>query len=196
MPDSSGLTSVCWAAVGGDERALEGLDVVERDAWLGGPLPVDGLAVGATATALLAAAELAEARGARRPAVGLSGQHVALSFRSERRALIRGAPAGVGFAPLSRLVRCAHGGWARTHANYRHHAAALGRALGIDVAQPDAVTALEAAAASLVPRALEDAVFAAGGCAVALRSRWAQDPAGQAAADAPVVAWKDSIATR
>jgi hypothetical protein len=154
------------------------------------------LAVGATATALLAAAELAEARGARRPAVGLSGQHVALSFRSERRALIRGAPAGVGFAPLSRLVRCAHGGWARTHANYRHHAAALGRALGIDVAQPDAVTALEAAAASLVPRALEEAVFAAGGCAVALRSRWAQDPAGQAAADAPVVAWKDSIATR
>ena len=110
--------------------------------WLGGPLDVDGLAVRAVRAALDAAAELAEARGLRRPDVSLSAEHVAVSFTSERHARVRGEPAGAGFAPLSRMLRCAGGGWARTHGNYPHHAEALCRALGI---APDPA-ALEAAA--------------------------------------------------
>jgi hypothetical protein len=148
---------------------------------------------------LLAAAELAEARGARRPAVGLSAEHVALSFTSERHVLLRGVPAGSGFAPLSRLVRCAHGEWARTHANYPHHAAALERALALDLArESDAIAALQAAAASHEALALEEAVYAAGGCATALRSPelWRMHPAGRAAAGGPLVRWGDSLATR
>ena len=85
--------------------------------WLGGPLDVDGLAVDAVRSALEAAAELAEARGLGRPAVSLSEEHVAVAFASERHARVRGEPAGAGFAPLSRMVRC-RDGWARTHANY------------------------------------------------------------------------------
>jgi hypothetical protein len=183
----------------GDASAARGLEIQRGDAWLGGPLPVDDLAVGAVAAALLAAAELAEARGAGRPIVGLSAEHVALSFVSERHALQRGVPAGAGFAPLSRLVRCLHGGWARTHANYPHHAHALARALGLHPeCERDAVAALEAATSSLEATAIEEVVFAAGGCAAALRSadEWARHPAGLAAASAPLAAWEDRLATR
>jgi CoA-transferase family III len=171
-------------------------EVVDRATWLGGPLAVDELAVGAVSEALVAAADLAEAREAARPAVSVSAEHVALSFRSERFATVGGAPAGAGFAPLSRIVRCAGGGWARTHANYPHHAAALARALGLDGAGE--VAALEAAATSLDAIALEEAVFAAGGCAAALRSAevWAGHAVGRAAAGDPLVAWDDVVARR
>ncbi len=197
--DPSGLTAGLWTAVGGDARALDALDVVGRGPWLGGPLAVDGLAVAAVATALLAAAELTEARGATRPVAGVSAEHVALSFVSERHALVGGSPVGAGFAPLSRLVRCAGGGWARTHANYPHHARALGHALGIDAAQdPDrAVASLEVAAMSIEAEVLEELVVEKGGCAAALRApqEWAAHPAGRAAAAAPLVAWDDDVAT-
>jgi crotonobetainyl-CoA:carnitine CoA-transferase CaiB-like acyl-CoA transferase len=145
--------------------------------WLGGPLDVDGLAVDAVRSALDAAAELAEARGLGRPAVSLSAEHVAVSFTSERHALVRGTPSGAGFAPLSRMVRC-RDGWARTHANYPHHEAALRRALGIG---PD-VAELEAAAASMRAADLETAIVSAGGCAAALRTEaeWRAHPAGRA----------------
>ena len=153
---------------------------------LGGPLDVDGLAVDAVRSALEAGAELAEARGLGRPAVSLSEEHVAVSFTSERHARVRGEPAGAGFAPLSRMVRC-RDGWARTHANYAHHEAALRRALGIgaDVAE------LEAAAAAMRAVELEDAIVAAGGCAAALRSEaeWAAHPAGASLAGTSLAGW-------
>src|SRR5581483_7839055 len=127
--DAGGLTAAGWSAVRGDGAALSGLEVTDRDAWLGGPLPVDDLAIGAVSAALLGAAELAGARGAGRPQVRLSAEHAALSFLSERHALVGGAHLAGGFAPLSRFLRCAGDGWARTHGNYPHHAAAIGRAL-------------------------------------------------------------------
>ena len=159
--------------------------------WLGGPLDVDGLAVDAVRSALDAAAELAEARGLGRPAVSLSAEHVAVSFTSERHALVRGTPSGAGFAPLSRMVRC-RDGWARTHANYTHHEAALRRALGIGADPAE----LEAAAAAMGAVELEDAIVAEGGCAAAVRTEaeWREHPAGAALADAPLVAWADPAA--
>jgi crotonobetainyl-CoA:carnitine CoA-transferase CaiB-like acyl-CoA transferase len=154
--------------------------------WLGGPLDVDGLAVDAVRSALDAAAELAEARGLGRPAVSLSAEHVAASFTSERHALVRGEPCGAGFAPLSRMVRC-RDGWARTHANYPHHEAALRRALGIGTDPAE----LEAAAAAMGAAELEAAIVAEGGCAAALRTEaeWRAHPTGAALVDTPLVAW-------
>jgi len=184
------LTETIWPGLGGEPALLESLAVDECDAWLGGPLAVDELAVASVAAALLGAVELAEARGAGRPAIRLSAEHVALSFRSERHLLVSGSPAHAGFAPLSRFVRCANGGWARTHANYPHHAAALGRALGVSVGDEHrAPVALERAARSLTAVELEDAVVAAGGCAAALRTRseWGSHPAGRAVAGTPLV---------
>src|SRR5690348_12660335 len=103
---SGSLTESLWDAVGGDREMLGSLAVTHADAWLDGPLAVDDLAVGAVAAALMAAAELAQARGAPLPAIGLAGEHVALSFQSERHVLIDDRRTGAGFAPLSRLVRC------------------------------------------------------------------------------------------
>jgi crotonobetainyl-CoA:carnitine CoA-transferase CaiB-like acyl-CoA transferase len=198
---SSGtLTESLWNALGGDPEMHRSLAVTRADAWLGGPLAVDDLAVGAVAAALMAGADLARARGARQPEIGLSGEHVALSFQSERHVLIDGRPTGAGFAPLSRLVPCANGSWLRTHGNYPHHAAALGRALGIDVSgdQERAVQQLERAAMSAEATDLESTVVAAGGCAAALRTRhqWDAHPAGRAVAATPLVAVDDGLATR
>jgi CoA-transferase family III len=197
---SSSLTESLWNAVGGDPEMLGSLAVTDTDAWLGGPLVVDDLAVGAVAAALMAAAELAQARGARRPDIGLSGEHVALSFQSERHVLVDGRPTGAGFAPLSRLVPCANGGWLRTHGNYPHHAAALGRALGIDVTgdQERAVQQLKQAALSAEATDLESAVVAAGGCAAALRTRqqWDAHAAGRAVAATPLLAVEHELSTR
>src|ERR1700759_4700920 len=176
----SSLTEALWRAIGGDREAPGSLSVTRPDAWLGGPLAVDELAVAAVAAALMGAAELAHARGAERPAIQLSAEHAALSFQSERHVLIDGRTTGSGFAPLSRLVRCADGGWLRTHGNYPHHAAAIGRALGIDVSgdQQRAAQRLAQTALSADAVELESAVVAAGGCPAALRSReqWDSQP--------------------
>ena len=195
----SSLTGSLWRAVGGDPEMLSSLSVTRADAWLGGPLAVDELAVGAVAAALMAAAELAHARGAERPAIELSAEHVALSFQSERHMLIDGQTTGAGFAPLSRLVPCANGGWLRTHGNYPHHAAAIGRALGIDVSGDQQRAAQRLAQAALTAEAteLESAVVAAGGCAAALRTRqqWDLHPAGRAVTATPLVAIEHELAT-
>jgi hypothetical protein len=193
------LTESLWEAVGGDPTTLQSLSISRADAWLGGPLPVDSLAVAAVSAALMAAAELAQARGAERPAIDLAGDHVALSFQSERHMLVDGRPTGAGFAPLSRLVSCANGGWLRTHGNYPHHAAAIGRALDIDVAgdQQQAAKRLAQAALSADAVELESAVVAAGGCAAALRTQqqWDSHPAGGAVAALPLVAVEHELAT-
>jgi hypothetical protein len=190
------LLEVCWGAVGGEPGPASRLHVSDGDAWLGGPLPVDDLAVAAVGAALLAAAELSHARGAGRPAVTVSAEHVALSFRSEAHALSAGRPGGAGFGALSRFVRCRDGRWARTHGNYPHHAAALGRALGLDAGADDAGESLLRAAAAIDASALERAAFDAGGCAVALRSRteWLSEPAGRAVEDGSLIAFRDAPA--
>jgi hypothetical protein len=162
---------------------------------------VDGLAIGAVAAALLGAAELAEVRDAGRPEVRLSAEHAALSFVSERHARLGGAHVGGGgFMPLSRFVRCAGEGWARTHGNYPHHAAAIARALGIDVGgDPEtAVAALKGAAGTLDATVPEQRVVDAGGCAAALRTpyQWAAHPGGRAVARTPLVCWEDDLAAQ
>lgn len=128
LPVAPELNSECWSAVGGDPDLPDGLEVTDVGEWLGGVLAVDRLAVASIAAGLMAASELALARAGRRPVVSLSGEHAALSFQSERHARWRGESLGPGFAPLSRFVSCAGGGWARTHGNYPHHALAVLRA--------------------------------------------------------------------
>ncbi|MDG6103401.1 CoA transferase [Dactylosporangium aurantiacum] len=144
---------------------------------LAAPLAVAGCATAAVARCLDAAADLAEARTGRRPAVALDTGHVAAAVRAE--ALLRDpAGAGVGgFAPLSRLWPAADG-WVRTHANYPWHRAALLAALGTDEA--GVAAAIEARPAEEVERL----VYGAGGLAVAAREpgRW-PDPE----PDAPLV---------
>ncbi|WP_405642508.1 CoA transferase [Streptomyces sp. NBC_00019] len=145
-------------------------------------LPVRELARACVEACARAAAEL----GARRaglgevPAVRVDDGAVATAFVSERHLLINGR-APVNFAPLSRFWRTADG-WVRTHANYPHHQERLLEVMG----PPDS---LEAAFAERSALEIEEAVYAAGGLAVALRTpqEWAAHPQAVAVAARPLV---------
>jgi CoA-transferase family III len=131
-------------------------------------------ASGSVRDALDAAADLAVARGAPAPEIGLTDADVVAAFESERRLRAPGLEGVSGFAELSRFAQTADG-WIRTHGNYPHHRDALLRVLGPD----DPLGAARAWRAV----ELEDAIVAAGGCAAAVRTadEWAATPQGQAA---------------
>ncbi|RPF32488.1 CoA transferase [Streptomyces sp. TLI_185] len=174
-----------WSALGGDAALLPRVSTVVREGALQGRLPVRELARACVGACALAAAEL----GARRsgipkvPGVRVDDGAVAAAFHSERHLLVDGR-APVSFAPLSRFWRTADG-WVRTHANYPHHRARLLEALGA----PDDVAAVETALAERSAREVEEAVYAAGGLAVALRSpeEWAAHEQAVAVAARPLV---------
>jgi crotonobetainyl-CoA:carnitine CoA-transferase CaiB-like acyl-CoA transferase len=171
-----------WTALGGDPDRAGDVEVHAGARYLASAFDVDGLAVGAVSSALLAAAELAEARVRRRPALVLDAGHVACAFASERHLRRAGAPVGSPFAPLSRFA-ATRDGWIRLHANYEHHRRALLSALGVGEDR-----ALEAVARRDAED-LEAAIVAAGGAAAAVRTpeAWAAHPQGRAVAGAALV---------
>ncbi|CAL9603774.1 CoA transferase [Streptomyces sp. Tu 3180] len=174
-----------WSALGGDPALLVRVSAVERPGALRARLPVREAARACVGACALAAAEL----GARRaglaavPAVRVDDGAVATAFAGERHLRV-GGRAPVAFAPLSRLWRTADG-WVRTHANYPHHRARLLTALGV----PDRPEAVAAALAERSARETEEAVHAAGGLAVALRTpeEWAAHAQGAAVGGHPLV---------
>ncbi|MFF3348084.1 CoA transferase [Streptomyces sp. NPDC002779] len=171
-----------WAAVGGDPALLPRVSTVGRTGVLQGRLPVRQLARGCVGACALAAAELGARRARLRevPEARVDDGAVGTAFVSERHLLINGR-APVTFAPLSRFWRTADG-WVRTHANYPHHRERLLAALG----RPDSV---EAALAERSAADVEEAVYAAGGLAVAVRTpgEWAAHPQARAVAGRPLV---------
>ncbi len=155
-------------------------------------LPVRELARATVAVCGLAAAELTAARnGGAPPRVRVDDGAVATAFVSERQLRLDGR-APVNFAPLSRFWRTSDG-WVRTHANYPHHRAGLLNALGLPAADGDNDRALvERVAAELARRTAEEvqeAVYAAGGLAVAARTlgQWAAHPQGAEVARRPLL---------
>ncbi|MFC8372863.1 CoA transferase [Streptomyces sp. NPDC057239] len=178
------LASV-WSALGGDPALLSRVSAVERPGVLGARLPVRELARACVGACALAAAELGARRtgGGEVPAVRVDDGAVATAFVSERHLLV-GGRAPETFAPLSRFWRTADG-WVRTHANYPHHRARLLAVLGVPE-DPDAVAA---ALAERSAREVEEAVCAAGGLAVALRTpeEWAAHAQGVEVAGRPLV---------
>ncbi|MFI2199206.1 CoA transferase [Streptomyces sp. NPDC020192] len=162
-----------WTTLGGDPALLSRMTTDERPGALPARLPVRQLARACVGACALAAAELAARRAglAEVPAVRVDDGAVAAAFQSERQLLVDGR-APVVFAPLSRWWRTADG-WVRTHANYPHHRARLLGALDL----PQDASAAKAAAllAERPALAVEEAVYGAGGLAVALRTpkEWA-----------------------
>ncbi|MDH6571325.1 crotonobetainyl-CoA:carnitine CoA-transferase CaiB-like acyl-CoA transferase [Streptomyces sp. SAI-117] len=164
---------------------MTGIKFVVREGAPQGRLPVLKLARACVAECALAAAGLGARRAglAGAPTVLVDDGAVATAFLSERHLLINGR-APVNFAPLSRFWRTADG-WVRTHANYPHHRARLLDALGV----PEDTAAVEAALAERSALDVEEAVYAAGGLAVALRSpaQWAAHPQAAEVAKRPLV---------
>lgn len=177
--------SFAWSAVGGDPALLGRATTVEREGALPARLPVRETARACVGACALAAAELGAARAglAEVPAVRVDDGAVATAFLSERHLLVDGR-APVSFAPLSRFWRTADG-WVRTHANYPHHRERLLSALGV----PDGVDRVASVLAERSALEVEEAVYAAGGLAVALRTpeEWAAHEQGAAVAARPLV---------
>ncbi|CCK31084.1 CoA-transferase [Streptomyces davaonensis JCM 4913] len=159
------------------------IKVVVREGALPGRLPVRDLARACVSACALAGAELGAVRAGLRevPEVRVDDGAVATAFVSERHLLINGR-APVTFAPLSRFWRTADG-WVRTHANYPHHRERLLSALGVPEAD------VERALAERSALDVEEAVYAAGGLAVAVRTpeEWAAHPQAVAVAERPLV---------
>ncbi|MFJ9116616.1 CoA transferase [Streptomyces sp. NPDC102394] len=160
-----------WSELGGDPALLSGVSTTAREGALQGRLPARELARACVGACALAAAELGARRAglARVPRVRVDDGAVATAFHSERHLRVDGRTPVV-FAPLSRFWRTADG-WVRTHANYPHHRARLLDVLGT----PEDVAAVEAALARRSSLEVEEAVYEAGGLAVALRTpkEWA-----------------------
>jgi crotonobetainyl-CoA:carnitine CoA-transferase CaiB-like acyl-CoA transferase len=175
-----------WSALGGDPALLRRVTTTVREGALEGRLPVRESARICVGVCALAAAELAARREglARVPGVRLDDGAVATAFTSERHLRIAGREP-VSFAPLSRFWRTADG-WLRTHANYPHHRRRLLAALGL----PDDPALVAAALGERSATEVEEAVYAAGGLAVALRTpaQWAAHEQGVAVARQPLVA--------
>ncbi|MDX2605323.1 CoA transferase [Streptomyces caniscabiei] len=175
-----------WAALGGDPALLPSVSTVVRGGVLDARLPVRELARTCVGVCALAAAELGARRAglAEVPRVRVDDGAVGTAFVSERHLLVDGR-APVSFAPLSRFWRTADG-WVRTHANYPHHRERLLSVLGMPGAE---VPAVEAALAERSAREVEEAVYAAGGLAVALRTpgEWAAHEQARAVAARPLV---------
>ncbi|MEV6052469.1 CoA transferase [Streptomyces sp. NPDC052107] len=176
-----------WSALGGDPAQLARLTTVVREGALEARLPVRELARACVGSCALAAAELTARRAglAEVPAVRVDDGAVATAFHSERHLLVDGR-APVAFAPLSRFWRTADG-WVRTHANYPHHRAPLLGALGLPAdASPETVAGRLAERSALE---VEEAVYGAGGLAVALRApkEWAATEQATEVAARPLV---------
>ncbi|WP_055636412.1 CoA transferase, partial [Streptomyces griseoruber] len=181
------MTSITyvWSELGGDPARLARVSTVVREGLLPARLPVRELARACVGACALAGAELGARRAGldRVPGVRVDDGAVATAFTSERRLLVDGRAPEL-FAPLSRFWRTADG-WVRTHANYPHHRERLLKSLDV----PDDPAAVEAAMAGRSARDVEDAVYAAGGLAVALRTpeEWAAHPQAAEVAARPLV---------
>jgi crotonobetainyl-CoA:carnitine CoA-transferase CaiB-like acyl-CoA transferase len=179
------LIEQAWAAVSGDAAPPAPLTVGGASGHLPSRHPVEDAAVACVGAALLAADALSRQRRGPAVAPAVDRGHVAAAVRSERYFRIRGEPAGMGFARLSRFWR-ARDGWVRTHANYPWHRAALLGVLGT----PEDRDAVAAAIGALPAAEVEERVVAAGGIAAAMRSaeEWRAHPQGRALAEEPLVA--------
>ncbi|MFJ8583060.1 CoA transferase [Streptomyces sp. NPDC093595] len=184
-PTPDDVTPV-WVALGADTSLIDRISPVGPRGALPSRLPVMELARATVAACSLAAAELGAVRTGRPvPRVRVDDGAVAAAFRSDRLVRLDGQ-AWTAFAPLSRFWRAADG-QVRTHANYPHHRARLLAALGLpDGAGPQEVAR---AVAGRPAREVEDAVYAAGGLAVAVRSplEWAAHEQGALVARRPLL---------
>ncbi|MEU8587395.1 CoA transferase [Streptomyces sp. NPDC048664] len=186
----SAATAHAWAALGADPSLLDQVSYSGPSGGLPARLPVMELARATVAACSLAAAELASVRTGRPvPRVRVDDEAVAAAFLSDRLVRVDGR-AWSTFAPLSRFWR-ARDGWVRTHANYPHHRARLLTALEVaDDTDESAVAAVAGAIAERTALEVEEAVYAAGGLAVAARGHreWAGSEQGALVAGRPLLA--------
>ncbi len=176
-----------WSAAGGDDRALEQVQLTGS-----GDLPsvfaVSDFAAASIAAAGLAAATLAQTLGATAQGhrmVEVDRRLASFWFGLSVR------PQGWKLPPIWDAVAGdyrARDGWIRLHTNAPHHRAAALKVLQV---APNRAAVTQAVAQCDCAE-LESAVVAAGGCAGAMQSwqQWQQHPQGQAVLAEPLLHWQ------
>ncbi len=144
--------------------------------WWGGPLDVEGLALGSVQAAATALQALTGMAGRYAVASGPT----AASFDSLGHLRMSGSKPQ-GFAPMSGF-RPTLDGWIRLHANYPHHAARLMEALVASTPQD-----VDRALLSMTSVEAEEAIAAGKGVAAAVRTReeWLSAPMHGGASEGP-----------
>jgi crotonobetainyl-CoA:carnitine CoA-transferase CaiB-like acyl-CoA transferase len=185
--DSGGPLGRAWGGLVMGAQPAEppgGVEITGPRGHLPSNLPVEQTAAACVTLALMAGGSLHRSRVGTEVELAVDRAQLAAAVRSERYFQRGDAPAGVGFAPLSRFWPTADG-WIRTHANYPWHRAALLAVLGTG---PD-VRDVERALADWGAEDLEEAAFAAGGVAAAVRTadEWNDHAQGRAIGSEPLI---------
>jgi crotonobetainyl-CoA:carnitine CoA-transferase CaiB-like acyl-CoA transferase len=178
------LLSEFWELAGAPPPPVR---FVDADDVLPSALATTELALGAVAAAATAAAALSQARGGSLPMSRVDGRRVSAAYRSDRLLRIDGRGMN-GFAELSRFWPTADG-WLRTHGNYPHHRERLLSTLGLG--EPAGADDVAGAIAQRSARDVEEALAAAGGIGVVVRSadEWRAEPQAFAVDAEPLVRW-------
>jgi crotonobetainyl-CoA:carnitine CoA-transferase CaiB-like acyl-CoA transferase len=175
-----------WTGVGGNPTDLTELAITGDERVLPSTYRVGAAAAAAVGVTTLGAARLWQLRGGPPAAASVDIRHATIAYRSERYLRVAGATAPM-WADISGDYE-ASDGWVRIHANYPNHRDAALRGLGgIPNRREEVVTAVAKRSAVDV----EDAVYAAGGAAAAMRTarEWADHPQSTAVARLPLIAY-------
>lgn len=160
------LMASIWQAVGGEPAALARVDFSGSEQQLPSVYAVSALASASVGAATLAAAELLRVRGGGpRRTVHVDRRHAAVAFRSERYLTPLGWELPPVWDPIAGDYET-RDGFIRLHTNYKHHRAAVLRALDV----PEDRDAVARAVRDWTADALESAVVREGGAAAALRT--------------------------
>lgn len=174
------LISVCGLNDRESDVEVVGSDPVFRTRYR-----VGETAAAAVSAVGLAAARLWELRTGRRQRVSVDVRAAAASLRCYRYFRLNGEPFQASREKTSGFYASRDGRWIYLHCNFRH---IRDRALEVLGAQADRESVARAVSAR-GGEELEEAIFAAGGCAALMRapSEWANHPQGRAVASMPLL---------
>jgi crotonobetainyl-CoA:carnitine CoA-transferase CaiB-like acyl-CoA transferase len=178
------LVNQVWEGLGGAHSALDRLTITGPAHALPTTFPATAVATASVAAATLGVAGLWRPDDI--PPVAVDSRHAAVACHSEAYVQVTGRDLGRVWSSIAGDYAAADG-WIRLHTNFRAHRAAALDALGVG---PDADRAAVATAVAKWPAVeLESAIYAAGGCAAAMRSvdEWQAGEAAHALAGTPLV---------
>ena len=188
--DARKLTADVWVGLGGDDADLRRLTITGPAHVLPSVFPATAVATASVAAATLGVARLWRPGGgpATLPQVAVDTRHAAIACHSERYVQVVGRDLGEVWSSIAG-VYAATDGWVRLHTNFRSHRQAALATLGLDGDPRPDRGAVGTAVARWKAVELEDAIYAAGGCAAALRSAddWLASEPAAAVATRPLV---------
>jgi crotonobetainyl-CoA:carnitine CoA-transferase CaiB-like acyl-CoA transferase len=121
MSSSYSTLDSIWTGLGGDDKALEQVNLTGADPVLPSSFRVGAAAQVSIGGAAVAASELHRQRTGHVQRVTVDMRHAALECRSERYFRVNAAPTPELWDPLAGAYRCGDGRWVRLHTNFPHH---------------------------------------------------------------------------